>query len=132
MACSIFLPRIGAGGGDIAERADPFAPTNSSNLPQAGDFNRATQARRQPGSALKPFVYGLAFERRLLTPASLIDDSPTQIATSFDERSRTPVAPTSVTHEQAERRHQMSADHHPSHGSPCPFLLEHTHHRELL
>ena len=39
-------------------------------------------ARRQPGSTLKPFVYGLAFERRLITPASLLDDSPAQIATS--------------------------------------------------
>ncbi|MEO8835918.1 MAG: transglycosylase domain-containing protein, partial [Caldimonas sp.] len=28
-------------------------------------------ARRQPGSALKPFVYELAFERRLITPATL-------------------------------------------------------------
>ena len=39
-------------------------------------------ARRQPGSTLKPFVYALAFERRLITPASLIDDSPAQIATA--------------------------------------------------
>ncbi len=39
-------------------------------------------ARRQPGSTLKPFVYGLAFEQRLLTPASLLDDSPAQIATA--------------------------------------------------
>lgn len=39
-------------------------------------------ARRQPGSTLKPFVYGLAFERRLLTPASLLDDSPAQLATA--------------------------------------------------
>jgi penicillin-binding protein 1C len=38
-------------------------------------------ARRQPGSTLKPFVYQLAFEQKLITPASLIDDSPTQIAT---------------------------------------------------
>jgi penicillin-binding protein 1C len=38
-------------------------------------------ARRQPGSTIKPFVYGLAFERRLLTPASLLDDSPAQVAT---------------------------------------------------
>ncbi len=41
----------------------------------------AVLARRQPGSTLKPFVYQLAFERRLLTPASLLDDSPAQIAT---------------------------------------------------
>ena len=39
-------------------------------------------ARRQPGSTLKPFVYALAFEKRLITPATLLDDSPAQIATS--------------------------------------------------
>jgi penicillin-binding protein 1C len=39
-------------------------------------------ARRQPGSTLKPFVYALAFEERLITPATLIDDSPAQIATA--------------------------------------------------
>ena len=39
-------------------------------------------ARRQPGSTLKPFVYELAFEKKLITPASLIDDSPAQIATA--------------------------------------------------
>jgi penicillin-binding protein 1C len=38
------------------------------------------RASRQAGSTLKPFVYGLAFERRLLTPASLIDDSPLDIS----------------------------------------------------
>ena len=39
-------------------------------------------ARRQPGSTLKPFVYQLAFEQRLITPATLLDDSPTQLATA--------------------------------------------------
>ena len=39
----------------------------------------AVLARRQPGSTLKPFVYGLAFERRLITPASLLDDAPTAL-----------------------------------------------------
>jgi penicillin-binding protein 1C len=39
-------------------------------------------ARRQPGSTLKPFVYELAFEQRLITPATLLDDSPAQIATA--------------------------------------------------
>ena len=38
-------------------------------------------ARRQPGSTLKPFVYELAFERRLITPATLLDDSPVQLPT---------------------------------------------------
>ena len=37
-------------------------------------FNRATQARRQPGSAFKPFVYGAALEAGF-TPATLLDDS---------------------------------------------------------
>ena len=52
----------------------------------SGDLSGAAQvdgvlARRQPGSTLKPFVYELAFERKLITPATLIDDSPAQIAT---------------------------------------------------
>jgi len=51
-----------------------------------GDSSAAAQvdgvlARRQAGSTLKPFVYGLAFERRLLTPASLLDDGPAEVPT---------------------------------------------------
>ena len=38
-------------------------------------FNRATQAKRQPGSAFKPFVYATAFDRGL-TPSTIIKDSP--------------------------------------------------------
>lgn len=38
-------------------------------------FNRATQARRQPGSAFKPFVYAAALEQGF-TPSSLILDAP--------------------------------------------------------
>jgi len=34
------------------------------------------RARRQAGSTLKPFLYGLAFDERLLTPASLVRDTP--------------------------------------------------------
>ena len=39
------------------------------------EFNRATQALRQPGSAFKPFIYALALENDY-TPTSLILDAP--------------------------------------------------------
>ena len=38
-------------------------------------FNRATQARRQPGSSFKPFIYAAAFERGF-NPASIVLDAP--------------------------------------------------------
>ena len=40
----------------------------------------AVLARRQPGSTLKPLIYALALQQRLITPASLLDDSALQIA----------------------------------------------------
>ncbi len=39
------------------------------------EFNRATQALRQPGSAFKPFVYAVALENNY-TPSSLVLDAP--------------------------------------------------------
>lgn len=41
----------------------------------ASQFNRATQAARQPGSAFKPFVYAAALKIGL-TPATLLNDKP--------------------------------------------------------
>ncbi|NPV04965.1 MAG: penicillin-binding protein 1C [Syntrophaceae bacterium] len=37
------------------------------------------RAPRQAGSTLKPFLYGLAIEKRFLTAASILEDSPLQI-----------------------------------------------------
>ena len=38
-------------------------------------YNRTTQARRQPGSGFKPFVYLAAFESGALSPVSLFNDT---------------------------------------------------------
>ncbi len=53
----------------------------------AGDLSSAryvdgVRARRQAGSTLKPFLYGLAIERRILTAASLLSDAPLDVQTS--------------------------------------------------
>ena len=40
------------------------------------NFNRATQAYRQPGSSFKPFVYATALESGQFTPASIVLDAP--------------------------------------------------------
>jgi len=38
-------------------------------------FNRATQAKRQPGSSFKPFIYSAALNKGY-TPASIVNDAP--------------------------------------------------------
>ena len=56
-------------------------------LAYAGNIGEQSSARfvdgisamRQAGSTLKPLIYALAFDRRILTPASLMDDSPLDI-----------------------------------------------------
>ena len=44
----------------------------------ASQFNRATQAQRQPGSAFKPFVYAAALDNGY-TPSSVVMDAPIEI-----------------------------------------------------
>jgi len=48
-----------------------------------------TRAVRSPGSTLKPFIYGLAFEQGIAHPETLIEDRPTRFGTytpeNFDE-----------------------------------------------
>jgi penicillin-binding protein 1A len=57
-------------------------------------FNRAFKAKRQPGSAFKPFVYAAALERGL-TPASVFNDAPVRIGKwtpeNYDNKYRGPV-----------------------------------------
>ena len=47
------------------------------------EFNRVSQALRQPGSAFKPFVYALALENRY-TPSTLILDAPLVLDQGID------------------------------------------------
>lgn len=69
------VPEIG--GGMVVEN-----PTNGRVLAMQGgfdsrisSFNRATQAQRQPGSTIKPFVYATALDNGM-TPTSIIVDGP--------------------------------------------------------
>jgi penicillin-binding protein 1A len=59
-----------------------FNPRNGETLALTGgfdfyrsNFNRATQAKRQPGSGFKPFIYSAALESGF-TAASIINDAP--------------------------------------------------------
>lgn len=76
--------RSGAGGAQVSLVA---MRTNGEVVAMIGGrsyekspFNRATQARRQPGSTFKLFVY-LAALRAGLSPDSFVDDSPITIGT---------------------------------------------------
>jgi len=54
---------------------------SSGELSRSPEVDGAS-ARRLAGSTLKPFLYSLAIERRLLTAASILDDSPLAVPTS--------------------------------------------------
>ena len=50
---------------------------------QSGGLDRATQARRQPGSTFKPIVYSYALHSRRYTPATLVDVQPKAYAGGY-------------------------------------------------
>jgi penicillin-binding protein 1A len=81
-----------AGGGPLARLSQPplvqgslvaIEPASHRVLALVGgsDFRlsslvRAAQSVRQPGSAFKPFVYASALQQRLITPATVLMDTP--------------------------------------------------------
>lgn len=57
-----------------------LVPGRRTNKTVRGGFNRALFAKRQPGSAFKPFVYEAALLAGF-SPASLVDDDPVEVVT---------------------------------------------------
>lgn len=56
-----------------------LAYASHSGEPERARFVDGVQAKRQAGSTLKPFLYALAFDRRILTPVSLLNDAPVDV-----------------------------------------------------
>jgi penicillin-binding protein 1C len=92
---SLAYDRANALGPDISiailavdnESGDVLAHVGSPdyfNVRRAGQVDM-TRAVRSPGSTLKPFIYGLAFEDGFVNPESLIDDRPIRFGTYAPE-----------------------------------------------
>jgi penicillin-binding protein 1C len=60
---------------------DILAYVGSSGSRSSARHVDGVKAKRQAGSTLKPFLYELAIEKKILTPASLLEDSPLKITT---------------------------------------------------
>jgi penicillin-binding protein 1C len=58
-----------------------LAYVGNAGIHSSAPYVDGVAAPRQAGSTLKPFLYGLALERRLLTAASILDDSPLDVPT---------------------------------------------------
>jgi penicillin-binding protein 1C len=59
-----------------------LAYVGNSGTGSSARYVDGVKAKRQAGSTLKPFLYGLAIEKRIITAASLIDDTPHDIPTA--------------------------------------------------
>ncbi|MDX2177916.1 MAG: transglycosylase domain-containing protein [Candidatus Sumerlaeia bacterium] len=68
--------------------------------PLVGSFNRAVQARRQPGSTIKPFFYAAALERGV-ERGDFVSDTPLEFPNGFAPRNYGGVFRGQITVEQA-------------------------------
>jgi penicillin-binding protein 1C len=75
---------------------DVLAYVGSSGSLSSARYVDGVRSPRQAGSALKPFLYGSAFDQRVLSPASLLEDEPLEVPIAggvyrpenYDERFR--------------------------------------------
>ncbi|MFO1319810.1 MAG: penicillin-binding protein 1C [Burkholderiales bacterium] len=63
------------------ETGDVLAYAGNQGMGSSAVFVDGVRAARQAGSTLKPFLYAQTIEERLLTAASLLDDSPANLVT---------------------------------------------------
>lgn len=78
-------------------------------------FNRATQARRQPGSAFKPIVYLTAIDQFGYTPATIVHDEPRSFKVGLDywtprNYDKTYIGPITLQTALEKSRNLISAD----------------------
>ena len=79
---------------------DVLAYVGNTGNNSSARYVDGVEAARQAGSTLKPFIYGAAFDRKLLTAATLIEDSPLDIPalgglyrpSNYDDRFNGPVS----------------------------------------
>lgn len=60
---------------------DVLAYIGNAGSSSSARYVDGIKSKRQAGSTLKPFLYELAIEQRLLTAASILDDSPLNVST---------------------------------------------------
>ncbi len=79
---------------------DVLAYVGGSGALSSARFVDGVRAKRQAGSSLKPFLYARAFDRKLITAATRLDDAPLDVVTAlgsyrpenYDRGFRGPVA----------------------------------------
>ncbi len=64
----------------LNKSGEVLAYASFTNDPGRNRYVDGVRAKRQAGSTLKPFLYGLAFEKKILTPASILEDAPLDMA----------------------------------------------------
>lgn len=69
------LPNVGAGFVALNNQTGAYRALVGGFDFNASQFNHVTQAWRQPGSAMKPFIYSAALEKGF-SPATLVNDAP--------------------------------------------------------